>query len=86
MDKGMHMTVIAPEGILFEGIVESAKFPGIKGEFTVWHNHSSLISGLSSGKIIYTSEGHTQAIPLQSGFVEISKNSILACIETQEPQ
>ena len=86
MENGMNMTVITPEGILFEGLVERAKFPGIQGEFTVWRNHAPFLSALKSGVLSYTIEGQTHEIALRNGFVEISNNTILVCIENQEPK
>ena len=57
MNKTMDMTIATPEGIVFEGKVESAKFPGTSGAFTVLPRHAALISALTAGKITYTQEG-----------------------------
>lgn len=84
MEKCLNMTIITPEGILFEGQVEQANFPGTMGTFTIWPDHAALMSGLTSGKISYTNKAHHYEIPLQSGFVEIKNNIILACIETKD--
>ena len=46
MNKTMDMTIATPEGIVFEGKVESAKFPGASGAFTVLPRHAALISAL----------------------------------------
>ena len=81
MDKTMDMTIATPEGIIFEGQVESAKFPGASGAIMVLPRHASLISALTSGKMIYTQEGTPTEITIQGGFVEISKNVISVCVE-----
>ena len=47
----MDMTIATPEGIIFEGKVESAKFPGASGAFMVLPRHAALISALTSGKL-----------------------------------
>ena len=57
MNKIMDMTIATPEGIVFEGKVESAKFPGAAGAFMVLPKHAALISALSAGKVIYTTTG-----------------------------
>ena len=41
MDKTMSMTIATPEGIVFDGKVESAKFPGASGAFMVLPRHLS---------------------------------------------
>ena len=81
MDKTMDMTIATPEGIIFEGQIESAKFPGASGAFMVLPRHAPLISALTTGKMIYTKEGTPTEITIQGGFVEIGKNVISVCVE-----
>ena len=81
MNKTMDMTITTPEGILFEGKVESAKFPGESGSFMVLPMHAALISALTKGKITYSSEGEVKELAVQSGFVEVKKNVISVCVE-----
>lgn len=81
MNKTMDMTIATPEGIVFEGQVESVKFPGASGTFTVLPRHAALISALTSGKITYMQEGESMEIAIQSGFVEVNKNQISVCVE-----
>ena len=77
----MDMTIATPEGIVFEGKVENAKFPGASGAFMVLPRHAPIISALTTGKIIYSHEGESKEIAIQGGFVEISKDVISACVE-----
>ena len=76
MNKTMDMTIATPEGIVFEGKVESAKFPGASGAFTVLPRHAALISALTAGKIIYTQEGKPTEVIIRGGFVEIKKDRV----------
>ena len=77
----MDMTIATPEGIVFEGQVESAKFPGASGAFMVLPRHAPLISALTVGKIFYTQEGETKELAIQGGFVEVKNNVISVCVE-----
>lgn len=81
MNKTLDMTIATPEGIVFEGKVESAKFPGVMGSFMVLPRHASLISVLTKGKISYTQEGVSTDVAIQGGFVEIKENVISVCVE-----
>ena len=81
MNKLLDMTIATPEGILFEGQVESAKFPGTSGSFMVLPMHAALISSLTTGKVVYTIQGKSEEIPIQGGFVEVKNNVISVCIE-----
>ena len=81
MNRTMDMTVATPEGIIFEGKVESAKFPGASGAFMVLPRHAALISALTEGKVIYTQEGEVKELTIQSGFMEVKNNAISVCVE-----
>ena len=81
MNKTMDMTIATPEGIVFEGQVESAKFPGASGAFMVLPRHAALISALVPGKMTYTQEGKPTELAIQGGFVEIRKDVISVCVE-----
>lgn len=81
MKKTMYMTIASPEGIIFEGNVESAKFPGASGAFMVLPRHAPIISALINGKVTYSQYGNTSEITIQEGFVEVSKDAISVCVE-----
>ena len=81
MNKTMDMTIATPEGIVFEGQVESAKFPGASGAFMVLPKHAALISALTSGKVVYTQGGEVKDLAIQGGFVEVKNNVISVCVE-----
>ena len=79
----MKMTITSPEGILFEGNVENAKFPGALGAFMVLPKHAPIISTLTDGKVTYSQSGNTSEIAIQGGFVEVNKDVISVCVEIQ---
>ena len=81
MNKTMDMTIATPEGVVFEGTVESARFPGVSGAFMVLPRHAPLISALTSGKVVYTQEGQPKELVVRGGFVEINKDVISVCVE-----
>lgn len=81
MKKTMNMTIATPEGILFEGQVESAKFPGTSGSFMVLPMHAPLISSLTAGMVVYTMQGERKEMHIQGGFVEVKNNVISVCVE-----
>ena len=53
MKRFLNMTIATPEGVIFEGEVESAEFPGTLGAFTLLPLHAALISSLTGGQIVY---------------------------------
>jgi F-type H+-transporting ATPase subunit epsilon len=47
----MKLEIITPEKKMFEGEVNSVRFPGIDGSFQVLKGHAPIISALTDGKI-----------------------------------
>ena len=79
----MDMTITTPEGIIFQGQVEKAKFPGASGAFTVLPRHAALISALVAGKVAYSQEGTSSEVQIQSGFVEVRNDVLSVCVEIE---
>ena len=50
----MTLKIISAQEILFDGEVSSVSLPGSMGEFTVLHNHATLLATLEAGKVTYT--------------------------------
>ncbi len=76
----MTLKVISAEEILFEGEVQWVTLPGQKGSFTVLHNHASLISTLSKGKILYGTDNHKEEKAIDGGVVDVDNNIVSVCI------
>ena len=52
-DAILNLTIASPEGILFQGKVDSVKLPGTKSAFMVLPLHAPIISSLSKGIVTY---------------------------------
>lgn len=77
----IRLIVLTPQKTLFEGLVEKVELPGTKGRFMVLKNHAPLISSLSVGNVVYTSEGNESRIRIVTGFVRINDNEVVVCAE-----
>lgn len=77
----MTLTVISSHDILFSGDVESAKFPGVLGSFTVLKNHAPIISVLVKGMIsCKMTDGESKEIDVKGGLVDVADNKIAVCV------
>lgn len=78
----MTLKIISAEEILFQGEVTLVNLPGAQGEFTVLHNHASLISTLNPGVIRYddASTGSRREMPVSGGIADIDNNVVSVCI------
>ena len=79
----MQVTVITPDKKVFEGEVESAKFPGTDGSFQVLQNHAPLISTLGTGVLeLRSSEGKTHNFTIDNGVVEVLNDQLTVLVES----
>lgn len=77
----IKLTILTPESILFEGLVEKVELPGDKGRFMVLNSHAPIISSLSAGHVVYVSEKVEAKVRIGSGFVRVCDNEVIVCAE-----
>ncbi len=82
----MFLEIMTPDKKIFEGEVESAKFPGSKGEFQVLNNHASLISSLDKGTIEFINKDGIHDVNVSGGVVEVLNNRIIVLAESAEEE
>ena len=48
----LKLKIVSPEGVAYEGNVESVSVPGYLGQYQILNNHEPIISILESGEVI----------------------------------
>ena len=81
MNALIYLQVISTQEIIFQGNVTVARFPGKKSAFSVMKDHAPILSLLEKGFITYEGPFGKGKVPVSSGFVQIRKNEIYACID-----
>ncbi len=77
----MTLKIISAQEVLFSGEVTSVTMPGTQGEFTVLHNHASLLATLSPGTVRYTDAAGAQlATDIGAGIADVDKNVVSVCV------
>ncbi len=75
-DKEMHITMLTPDKVIFEGKVVSVKVPGVMGQFQVLKNHAPIVAALERGTVtLVAAAGTHQVYDEESGDI----------IEVEEP-
>lgn len=78
----MHLQLITPEKILFEGEAAYVQIPGADGEFGVLPGHAPVISTLREGVIaIELSDGEKKEFPVTSGVAEVTPERCTLLVE-----
>jgi F-type H+-transporting ATPase subunit epsilon len=68
----MKLTIATIDKVLWDGEADAAIVPGSEGEMTLLGHHMPLITTLRAGTIIVRKGADRQAIPVSSGFIEVS--------------
>ncbi len=79
-ESNLDVSIVTPQGILFEGKAQSVILPGEKGVFEVLPNHKPLLSRLLSGEIMIDD----QSISIRRGCVKVALNRILVIAEDED--
>lgn len=75
-----NVSIVSPGGMVFEGKVQRAIFPGGNGTFEILVNHKPLLSRLRSGTIVVDNK----EIPISQGVVRVLSNQVLAIVERRK--
>ena len=80
----INLSIITPEGVLYEDAVSSVTVPTKNGEITILPNHAPLFSLLSAGEMIIFKPGHQVPLVVSSGILKIKDNTVEILAETAE--
>lgn len=83
----MLVEILTPEKKIFTGDAKGIQMPGVSGSFKVLSNHAPMISALSSGIIrVANTDGTSNNIKINSGFMECLQNKVVILVEGGELQ
>ncbi|MBU3015729.1 F0F1 ATP synthase subunit epsilon [Poseidonibacter lekithochrous] len=72
----IKLSIVTPNGEIFNDDVKTVTLPGKEGEFGVLPGHSSLISSLTVGVIIIEKADSTEAVAINWGHVKVDESSV----------
>lgn len=75
------LTILTPEGEIFEGKATSVIAPGESGYFEILHGHAHFVSVLVSGAITVKTDGKTIYYGIDDGAAEAINNDIRLMVE-----
>jgi F-type H+-transporting ATPase subunit epsilon len=83
----MHLEILTPEELFFEGEVSLVKLPGSreKGSFEILENHAPIISALVGGVLKIKDVDGERKFVIKEGFVEASENNVSVLVEGIKP-
>jgi F-type H+-transporting ATPase subunit epsilon len=80
----LNIDVVTPKGIKFSGEAVSCTAPGWDGEFQILKDHTSMLTQLKIGSLVFGIEGKQKILATSGGYLEIQNNNISIVAETAE--
>ena len=72
----MKLSIVTPNGEIFNDDIKSVSLPGKEGEFGVLPHHSSLVSSLTVGVIEIEKKDSVEAVAIKWGYVTVTEKSV----------
>ncbi len=72
----IKLSIVTPNGEIFNDDVKTVTLPGKEGEFGVLPGHSALVSSLTVGVIVIERADSTDAVAINWGHVKVDENSV----------
>lgn len=72
----MNLSVVSPEGIIYQDTVDEISLPTPKGEITILPHHISLFAKMSDGIVNIKKGSKESIIATVGGFVEVDNGNV----------
>jgi F-type H+-transporting ATPase subunit epsilon len=84
MADTLRLRIVTPERLLLDEDVDEVTAPGVVGEFGVLPNHTTFLSALQPGRLMYKRGGQTQVMAISGGFAEVINNVMTVLTDSAE--
>lgn len=80
-DKTFELSVVTPEGAVFEGDAQMIVVPGAAGEIGVLPRHAPLVAMLKSGETRIKSDGDWTALATGPGYFKVQRDRVIVLVD-----
>ena len=80
----LHLEIVTPERLAFEGDVDEVIVPGSEGEMGILPHHAPLISTLGQGVLRLKRGGEEQEFAIFGGFLQVRPDRVVVLAETAD--
>jgi len=81
----IHVEIVTPSEVAYEGDCELASAPGLMGEFAVLDMHAQTLAVTISGVVTMTSGGNSTQFVVGPGFAEVGPDRVTLLVDQCEP-
>ena len=79
------VSIVTPDGAVFEDTVESLVAPGVNGAFTVLAGHAPLLAATRNGVLKIVKQGREQFFAAGESLIEVTRNQTLVLATQAAP-
>ena len=80
----LHLEIVTPEKLAYEGEVDSVQLPGSEGELGVLPHHAPLVSTLGVGELRFRKDGTEESFAIVGGFLQVRPDRVVVLAETAD--
>jgi len=80
----LHLEIVTPERLAYEGDVDAVVCPGIQGELGVLPHHAPLLTTLGVGELRIRTGGQEEYFAIAGGFLQVRPDKVVVMAETAE--
>ena len=80
----LHLEIVTPERLAYEGDVDSVVCPGIEGELGILPHHAPLLTTLGFGELRIRTGGQEETFAIAGGFLQVRPDKVVVMAETAD--
>ena len=80
----LHLEIVTPEKLAYEGEVDSVQLPGSEGELGILPHHAPLVSTLGAGELRLRTGGQEESFAIVGGFLQVLPDKVVVMAETAD--
>ncbi len=80
-DKTFDLSLVTPEGAVFEGEAQMLIVPGAAGEIGILPRHAPLVAMLRAGEIRVKADGEWQAFAAGAGYFKAQRDRAIVLVD-----
>jgi F-type H+-transporting ATPase subunit epsilon len=80
----IHLEIVTPEKLAYEGDVDSVQVPGSEGELGVLPHHAPLVSTLGAGELRLRTGSQEESFAIVGGFLQVLPDKVVVMAETAD--
>lgn len=82
--KTMKVSVVTPDGPVYNGEAEMVSVKGTGGELGILPNHIPLVTPLTINPVRLINDGKTQLVAVHGGFIEVRPDQVTILAQSAE--